>query len=289
MRKLALIVAANSVLLAGCTIPRPPGDVPLRYRDVVFSSVSKAADLQYGTAPDLQGNPVPLRLDLYQPTGDAVARRPVIIWVHGGGFSTGNKADGADWSTAFARRGYVAVSLGYRLLATGPCGGTGPVPQQCYTAAYAAQHDAQAAVRWLRRNADFLAIDPTRIAMAGNSAGAVTSLLVGWRSDDPGASGNPGPPSDIRAAVSVAGGLPIDDHIGAGDSPAFFFHGTEDATVPPSWAISNLSAMHDAGLVVGIRFFDGAGHDLFTGHRDEIHEQADYFLYFMMDLAHAAR
>ena len=159
----------------------------------------------------------------------------MIIWVHGGGFSAGDKSDGADWATAFARRGYVAVSLGYRLLATGPCGGSGPVPDQCYTAAEGAQHDAQAAVRFLRRNASFLRIDPDRIAMAGESAGAVTSLLVGWRRDDPGSSGNPGFPSDIRAAVSVAGGLPRRLHRRR-RRPAFFFHGTADPTVPYSWA-----------------------------------------------------
>jgi predicted esterase len=287
MRRLLPILVA-AALMAGCTIPRPPGDAPLRYRDVVFDGVSKSADLRYGTAPDLQGNPVPLKLDLYQPTGDTVARRPVIVWVHGGGFSGGDKISGADWATAFARRGYVAVSLGYRLLATGPCGGSGPVPEHCYTAAYAAQHDAQAAVRWLRSHAAFLGIDPDRIAMAGESAGAVTSLLVGWRSDDPGTSGNPGQPSHIRAAISVAGGLPINDHIGAGDAPAMFFHGTSDPTVPLSWAASNVTEMFRRGLLAPIRTFD-AGHSLFAQHRNTIHEQSDYFLYFMMDLAHASR
>jgi len=124
--------------------------------------------------------------------------------------------------------------------------------------------------------------------MAGESAGAVTSLLVGWRSDDPGTSGNPGPSSHISAAVSVAGGLPINDYIGAGDAPAFFFHGTNDTTVPFSWAASNVTEMNKRGLVAGIRTFD-AGHGLFGAHRATLHEQADYFLYFMMDLAHAAR
>ena len=288
MRRLVPLLAAVA-LLAGCTVPRPPGDGPLRYRDIVFNSVSKSADVQYGTAPNLQGTPVALKLDFYQPTGDTNARRPVIIWVHGGGFSGGDKSDGTDWATAFARRGYAAVSLGYRLLAPGPCGGSGPVPEYCYTAAEGAQHDAQAAVRFLRRNADFLGIDPNRIAMAGESAGAVTSLLVGWRSDDPGTSGNPGFPSDIRAAVSVAGGLPINDYIGAGDAPAFFFHGTADPTVPFSWATTNIQAMVQNGLIVGLRPYDGEGHGVLGAHRDEIHEQASYFLYFMMDLAHAAR
>jgi len=288
MRRLALLLAAV-VLLAGCTVPRPPGDAPLRYRDLVFSNVTKTADIQYGTAPDLQGNPVALKFDLYQPTGDTVNRRPAIIWVHGGGFSAGDKSGGADWATAFARRGYVAISLGYRLLATGPCGGTGPVPDYCYTAAEGAQHDAQAAVRFLRQHASFLGIDPNRIAMAGESAGAVTSLLVGWRADDPGTSGNPGWPSDIRAAVSVAGGLPINDYIGSGDAPAWFFHGTADGTVPYSWATSNISAMAADDLIVGVRPFNGEGHGILGPNRNEIHEQSSYFLYFMMDLEHAAR
>jgi para-nitrobenzyl esterase len=286
-RKLAPILVL-AALLAGCTVPKPAGDAPLRYRDIVFSGVTKSADIQYGTAPDLQGNPVALKFDLYQPAGDTVTRRPVIIWVHGGGFSAGDKSGGADWATAFARRGYVAISLGYRLLAPGPCGGSGPVPDYCYTAAYGAQHDAQAAVRFLRKHAAFLGVDPDRIAMAGESAGAVTSLLVGWRRDDPGTSGNPGPSSAIQAAVSVAGGLPVNDYIGAGDAPTWFFHGTADPTVPYSWATSNVSAMAEDDLIVGIRPFNGEGHGILGTNRNEIHEQSSYFLYFMLDLAHAA-
>ena len=273
-------------LVAGCTIPRPPGDAPLRYRDDAFTGVTKSADVRYGTAPDLQGNPVALKLDLYQPNGDAIAKRPVIIWVHGGGFSAGDKSSGADWSTTFAKRGFVTASLGYRLLATGACGPQ--APPHCITAANAAQHDAQAAVRWLRANAAFLRIDPDRIAMAGESAGAVTSLLVGWRPDDPGDSGNPGPSSKIRAAVSVAGGYPTNEHISAGDAPAMFFHGTADPTVPPSWAASNVGAMHSRGLVVAFKPFDGAGHSL-GQYRSTIHEQTGYFLYYLMDLARAQR
>jgi acetyl esterase/lipase len=291
VRRLGLlgIVVLVSALVSGCTIPRPPGEAPLRYRDIVSTNVSKSADVQYGTAPDRAGNPVALKLDLYQPTGDRVARRPVIIWVHGGGFSAGDKSDGTDWSTAFARRGFVAISLGYRLLARVACGGTGPVPDECYSAAYGAQHDAQAAVRWLRSHAAFLGIDPDRIAMGGESAGAVTSLLVGWRPEDPGTSGNPGPPSDIRAAVSVAGGLPINDYITPGDAPSMFFHGTADPTVPFSWTKSNIARMFQQGVLAPVLPFNGEGHSLFGAHRDLIHEQSAYFLYFMMDLAHAAR
>ena len=292
MRRPLLVLLAGllaAALLSGCTVPRPPGDGVVRYRDATFSGVTKSADIQYGTAPDLLGNPVALKLDLYQPTGDTVTRRPVMIWIHGGGFSAGNKSDGTDFATRMARRGFVTVSLGYRLLATGPCGGTGPVPQYCYHAAYAAQHDAQAAVRWLRKNADFLRVDPFRIAMAGESAGAVTSLLVGWRADDPGSSGNPGPSSAIRAAISVAGGLPLNDYISPGDAPALFLHGTADQTVPYWWPVGNVGAMQDDGLLAVLKDFEGAGHNLFAQYGDTVRDQAAYFSWYTMDLAHAAR
>ena len=228
-----------------------------------------------------------LKLDLYQPDGDRVAERPVLIFVHGGGFWTGNKSDGTDLATAFARRGFVTASIGYRLLATGPCA---PMwPAQCTTAATAAQHDTQAAVRWLRAKADFLKIDPDRIAMAGESAGAKATLLVAWRPDDPGASGNSGQPSRIQAAVSIAGGYPSNGYISAGDAPAFFFHGSEDSVVPPSWAESNVSAMLSRGLTAGLRTFEGADHYLSSPFRSTIHEQTSYFLYYLMDLARAER
>jgi dipeptidyl aminopeptidase/acylaminoacyl peptidase len=180
------------------------------------------------------------------------------------------------------------VSLGYRLLATAPCGGPGEVPQQCYDAAFAAQHDAQAAVRWLRTNAAFLRVDPDRIAIAGESAGAVTALLTGWRRDDPDDSGNPGPSSSVGAAVSVAGGIPTQQYIGPGDSPAFFFHGTADTIVPFSWAAGNVASMHRQGLVVGIRAYHDQGHGILGPSAAEIFEQATYFLYYMLDLARAS-
>ena len=83
----ALGALASALALGACTIPAPPGDAPLRYRDIVFSGFTLTSDLTYGSAPDLQGNPVDLKLDLYQPAGDTQTRRPAIVWIHGGGFS----------------------------------------------------------------------------------------------------------------------------------------------------------------------------------------------------------
>jgi para-nitrobenzyl esterase len=289
VRRLCMAATASAavLVLVGCTVPRPPGDPPLRYRDAVFSSVAASRDLSYGSAPDNDGNPVTLRLDLYQPSGDTVSRRPAIVYVHGGGFSHGDKSAGADFATYFAQRGYVAVSINYRLLAPLGCGGQDPPSPECASAALAAQHDAQAAVRWLRANASAFRVDPDRIGIAGASAGAITSLLVAWRSDDPGSSGNPGHSSAVRGAVSISGGTPTNEYINQGDAPAIFFHGTKDHVVQYDWAVSNAAAMLNTGIAVFLEPFEGAGHGLLADYSDVIYEQSDYFFYDFLDAANA--
>jgi dipeptidyl aminopeptidase/acylaminoacyl peptidase len=209
--------------------------------------------------------------------------------VHGGGFTAGSKSSGRAKATFFARLGYVAVSIDYRLLSPGGCGGNPDPTPVCRNAAIEAQHDAQAAVRWLRANAATYRIDTNRIAIGGGSAGAVTSLLVGWRPEDPGTSGNPGPPSTVRAAVSISGGAPTNEAITADDAPALFIHGTEDQVVPFDWAVQNAAAMYNLGIFTVLEPIDGAAHGLAADHGQLINEQSDYFLYFAMDLANAQR
>jgi predicted esterase len=283
-----LAVVLSLSLLAGCTVPRPPGDSPLRYRDQVFTNFTVTRDLQYGSAPHQEtGNPVALRLDIYQPTGDTETRRPVLIWVHGGGYSAGDKASGVatDIGPTFARLGYVVASINYRLISSG-CGGSNIGPE-CVIAAFNAQHDAQAAVRWLRANAAAYRIDPTRIAMGGESAGAITSTLVGLRPDDPGDSGNPGFPSNIGAFVSISGGFPGGVFASAGDAPGLLFHGTADGIVPSQWSVDTAVAMLRVGVPAFLQLQEGAGHVPYVQFRNLFVEQTDYFLYAFLDLAHA--
>ena len=283
MRSLVAL-ALGATLLAGCTVPRPPGDGTLRYRDPVFSAVTTTTDITYGRAPDASGTPVDLKLDLYQPTGDTSTSRPALVWVHGGGFTMGDKSSGAGRAAFFARLGYVAVSINYRLLSPDGCGGNPNPTPVCQNAALEAQHDAQAAVRWLRANAATYKVDTSRIAMAGGSAGAVTSVLAATHSEDPGTSGNPGFPSDIRAAVSVSGGMPTNELIDAGDSPTIFIHGTEDHVVPYSWAVQNAAAMHNLGILTVLEPIEGAGHGLAADYGQLINEQSSWFLWWAMDL-----
>ena len=119
-------------------------------------------------------------LDLYlpreRPTG---ARWPVIVYFHGGGWVGGSKASGkatlTSWVTA---GGYAGASVNYRLA------GEAPWPAQL--------HDAKAAIRWLRANADALGLDAGRIAVVGTSAGGTLATLLGTSGGDPALEGSVG-------------------------------------------------------------------------------------------------
>ena len=96
-----------------------------RYLDEIFDEVTKTEDVIYGNAPDLpfvflfEWNTIDIDLDMdiYEPAGDTITNRPVIIFIHSGAFFTGNNEadDVVALSVASAKRGYVAVSMNYRL------------------------------------------------------------------------------------------------------------------------------------------------------------------------------
>ena len=286
---LAVVVA---LVVSGCAlIPAPPGPAPLRYRDEIFNGVDTTADLIYGSAPGLDGTAQDLRLDLYEPHGDTASARPAVVLVHSGAFSFGNKdsAELVDLAGALGRRGIVSASINYRLLAPAGCTGTNGTSPTCLAAANAAQHDAQAAVRWLRANQTRYRIDADRIAMAGSSAGGITALLAAYRSDDPGTSGNPAPSSAIGAAISLSGGVPgAAAYTGPGDAPALLFHGTADTIIPFGWSVETAVASLSAGIYVNLQPFADAGHVPFTQFRDQIVTQTVNFLYQQLNLDSAA-
>lgn len=290
-RRLGAVLAAlvAVAVFAGCTVvPRPAGDGTVRYRDQVFSNVTTTSNLRYGSAPDNNGNPVNLTLDLYRPSPDTQTKRPALVWVHGGSFTGGDKTNivPVDVANTFAKKGYVVVSINYRLLAPPTCVAN-PVQAGCFIAAIEAQHDAQAAVRWLRNNAGTYGIDPARIAIGGESAGAITATLVGLRPDEVGTSGNPGPSSKVSGFVSVSGGLPGGVFASSIASPGLLFHGTADRTVSPQWSVDTFAALLHAGVLAFLEQQVGAGHVPWAQYRSLYLEQADYFLYFVLDLAHA--
>ncbi len=127
------------------------------------------------------------KLDVYIPRGEWKNNRPAVLFIHGGGFKMGDKAEfrSASVCADLARAGYVVVSCNY-ILSTKEKPGVWPQNIA----------DCREAVRWMRQNAGDLGIDPQRIAVAGGSAGGYLALMVGLTDETPELGGNP------KAAIS---------------------------------------------------------------------------------------
>jgi dienelactone hydrolase len=233
------LAALGAAVLAVGLVPRADA-VGERYLDEVFPEITLTSDLPYGQAVGHDGQMESLLLDVLEPAGDTAAIRPAVVWVHGGYFVEGSKT--SPWYKAareqFARAGYVTFSINYRLDPNLPYG-AGPAVTELrideYVAAtFNAQHDAQAAIRWIRANAATWRVDPERIAIAGHSAGGITASMVAFNDHDPGSSGNPGHSSRVAAAVSSAGGsLPAKMvRVDTGEPPLLVVHGLADDVVP---------------------------------------------------------
>ncbi len=294
MRRRLLVGAALSLLLvlvaAGCDpLLTPDGAAPLRYRDQIFSAVTKTSDIVYGHAVDQDGVNQTLLLDMYRPAGDTLSARPAIVWVHGGSFAFGSKTSSelVDEATTFAKEGYVNVSINYRLDSAGGCTASNN-QQRCLTAIAQARDDAKTAVRFLREQAATYHIDANRIAIGGSSAGAITALNVGYTPELASPGEHQGFSSAVRAAQSLSGAeLASGGTIDAGDAPAVLFHGTADNLVPYSWAQSTVQRATDAGLLAVLVTFDGEGHVPYSNHRQEILDDTRNFFYWQLDLRNA--
>ena len=280
-RLLLLLVAVLAIVAAGCDWPNisPPGNAPVRYRDAIFNSVTVTSNVTYGSAVNLENQTITLQLDLYQPAGDTVTSRPAIVWVHGGSFCCGDKTSPelVDEATTFSKEGYVNVSIDYRLESPG-CSGTF---SNCGAAIQEAAADAQTAVRFLRMNAATYGIDPNRIAIGGSSAGAITALNVGYSSSED-------PSARVRAAVSLSGAQLGVGTISPGDAPAIDFHCTTDPLVPYQWAVNTINAAKAQGLDAFLESWNETCHVPYTEHRQQILDQSRNFLWWEMDLTHAA-
>lgn len=227
----AAIIALVLALLSACANDDPTGIDPEGepFLEEVYQATVEN-DLQYGAAPDENGAEETLLLDLFQPTNDEPLR-PALIWLHGGSFQEGHKGTMTEFARRFAQRGFVSASVNYRLREDAEFDYTDPDDELAEEVKRDAQHDIQAAVRWLRANAGDLRIDPDLIFVAGYSAGGTAALRVAAYPDDSGSSGNPGPSSSVAAAVAVSGSLEP-GILEAPSGPTLLIHGENDTKVP---------------------------------------------------------
>jgi acetyl esterase/lipase len=226
-----------------------------------------------------------LKLDLYLPEG--VEQPPLLVWVHGGGWSRGARSPVS--TVAFVNDGYALASVDYRL------SGTAPFPAQI--------HDIKAAVRFLRAEAGRYGYDATRIGMLGVSAGAHLAALAGVTNGDTELEGRVGEhldqSSDVTAIVSYFGasnltsildqstpfglnirvpgletllGGPADEtaalaktaspvfHVDASDPPLLLLHGDQDPQMPINQSHELHGAYQEHDLDVHFEVVHGARH-----------------------------
>ena len=128
-------------------------------------------------------------LDVWQPSGGPRHGLPVVIFWYGGGWTGGSRGAYAFAGRAFARRGFIAIVPDYR-----------KVPQVHFPAFL---QDGAEAVKWTRDHVADYGGDPTRIAVAGHSAGAYTVAMLALDQRWLRAEGVD--PGIIKAAVGLCG------------------------------------------------------------------------------------
>jgi len=226
-----------------------------RFDTEVFSSLDTTMDVAYGANLDYNGANTILTMDIYQPQGDTMAARPLIVWAHGGSFLSGTKndLDVQQLCEHFAKRGYVCATINYRL------GIAFPYNEANTTATvYRAVQDMKAAIRFFRKDAattNDYQIDPNIIYAGGSSAGAFTALHLAYLNeyselpatidtsilgDLEGNSGNSGYSSDVNAVVNLCGALGNKTWVKITDVPFVSMHGTIDDVVPYATDVINL-------------------------------------------------
>lgn len=244
------------------------------------AGVRALRDLEYGRADGK-----PLLLDLYLPEKPAAAL-PLIVWVHGGGWSAGTKANTP--ALPMVGRGYAVASVEYRL------SGQARFPAQI--------HDCKAAVRWLRARAKEYGLDPGRFGAWGSSAGGHLVALLGTSGgvkELGGEGGNPDQSSRVQAVCDWFGptdllrmrdfpsridhdapgspesrliGGPIQEnrekaaranpitYVTKDDPPFLIMHGDQDPLVPHNQSELLRDALQKTGVEVTLHTVRGAGH-----------------------------
>ena len=194
-----------------------------------------------------------LDLDIYTPEYDSVITRPTIIFVHGGGFSGGQRDHEKikEFSYKLAGYGYVVASISYRLTRKDEPTGFGcncPANDKLNTF-YAAVEDIQDATFFLIQNREQFGIDPQKIILAGSSAGAEAILNTAYQ--PPYCYGLDTGPVSYAGVISMAGAIPDTTVIYEESAvPSLLFHGTDDNLVPYGTAPHHYCTEDDPGYLI---------------------------------------
>jgi acetyl esterase/lipase len=255
-----------------------PNSPDIRTPAAVAGGIREVRDVPYVTAGHERQ-----RLDIFLPP-KSTTLRPVVVWIHGGAWQSGSKANCP--AKPLVGKGYVVVSLGYRL---------------SQSAIFPAQiEDCKAAIRWLRAHAGEYGIDPNHIGVWGASAGGQLAALLGTTGEnhdfDVGENLNQSSavqcvidwfgPTDFLHYGAVdrkleedpngvyakfIGGIPSEKpeqvkrsspitYVQPGVAPFLIMQGDQDTVVPAQQSEVLHAALRKAGVESTLKIFPGAGH-----------------------------
>ncbi len=204
---------------------------------------------------------------------------PAVIFVHGGGWSSGKRQDGLKAINMLAMGGYFTATIDYRLS-----------KEQGFPAAV---HDSKAAIKFLRSNAHVLGIDPERIGIVGYSAGGHIAALVGFSTGDQfmdGLINGNDVPTDVVCIGSISGALMPQFAKGDGkkiyeewalqesdvtlsqslphlyldpsDPPIYLLCGEDDQVCPVEWTHSFVDKLKQYSISYEIEIVSNQGHQI---------------------------
>ena len=274
-----------------------------RYKTELFSSVAKStvnySDVYTDNAHEM---------DIYTPDGDTETNRPLIIFIHGGTFIAGDKAnsDCKDFCETFAKMGYVTASVNYRI-----ADATSFFTQESiqYETVLKAVADVKGAIRYFRYDyatANSYNIDTNTIFVGGSSAGAITAIHLAYidnisdlssasttidlqslANNNGGIDGDVGYSlysSQVSGVISFAGGIHDINWIDGDDEPLVSIQGDSDGTVDYDCAqaagglidltLCGSGEMHPQANTVNIindhLLLSGSDHDWFSSGNSDI-------------------
>ncbi len=231
-----------------------------------------------------------LKIHVFKPKGIKEGeKRPAIIYFFGGGWAVGTPLQFYRECAYYAEKGLIAISAEYR------------ISYLHKTTPFESVEDAKDAIRWLRKNAEQLNVDPDYIAAAGASAGGHLAAAIGVLKETNTSKNNISfKPNLLLLYYPVIDNSPTGygneeikkrykeisplHNIDSTAPPTLFILGTKDPLVPVRTAEEFTKKMEDVGAHCELHLYEGAGHPIFfyakplTDEFYKIRKESDAFL-----------
>ena len=244
-------------------------------------------NIRYGAIPDsIENSSCDRILDLYLPEESDVKKTlPVLIFIHGGGFSSGDKWSNNDICSKIAKNGFVVVSINYRLtikslkakgiiIPNNTSVGlptNGKFQPRFQLAVKNASDDAIMALSWVKKNAIKYNFNLKSVSISGGSAGGMTALYTAY------ASGQKVLP--IHSVIDFWGALENSKVIQKGAAPVLIYHGDEDKLVHVDFAFALKKRMDEINSTKSkLHILKGKGHAQYKLIADEKIDEIVNFL-----------